>query len=942
MTDECFMTSCKSTLSNEGGGVKVVLKDDESVLKVNGSSFSICKCSTESGRGGGLYIDGAEENVNFEDDTRIPSLNFNIVNIMFYLNEAHEGNDIFIKCYSIAKQINETLFTLNYNQESLNSDNSICGCDSEIEGIDNLIPRITYFKGLQVFLNAGGVDGRRCGAQGNPCSSINVAINHIEQGVMNAILIDGEGVVSGECVIGDLNVNSYKKSQAIVKLKSKIEKSAEKDCIMEFINESAVERCSFEFEDTFEASHSYIMKVKNGSMEIHKCEFYSSATAVEMRLNSSVVSVESGELKISETTFKDLESAGSVLLFNKESNVTIVETGISNVECEGDIVSVGGKAKVVMKIMTIENISLLSGGCAIGMNDAEQEVNVLNCSFGKCRNSVNKGSVMKIKQSKVVRVEACVLDGEKEGEIINEEVEGKEGLCEWNGSLVDIENSNVEMKEITISNSQEGGITMSGGNETIEKGKFLNNNPSIEGYPSLRRNIICSNFGTLNVMSLWGGDGWERNTSLWMLNDGCSFEGIISERDSSFFIPVLESVEAKEEANRMKLTFKGMLLVPCNLSFSVVKKKGEEKEIEKHDFDRNGFLSEREVEGSATKDLINNCGNDVEVSVHILFGNGESPSSTNSFILKNRSKTEQKGDEIISKGEDKIEWSLIAFIGCIVVIVILLFAIIIVVVIMRKKQNRGGRRVEDGNVEESKNVGRGEWRKEDIAERVEEEEREMRTLLTGETGKEMGVQSEKCKELHPYENKEIIENKFDQEEVVEVVPVNYVEIQTIASLLNSEKDGGIKSGSFTGGKDDGNLPKRDRKVKRGKRKKGKKRKHVEEDDEIGDEKEVSEIELEELGKVAADDGRNGKSTEYYIGICSAQNSHFSMIGEDSEEKVVNKVLDEAKEVVKEDKEEEREEEKPKKRKKKKKRNQKGEDKSEIVRDITEMGLLDAG
>ncbi|KAH7822550.1 uncharacterized protein MONOS_8824 [Monocercomonoides exilis] len=37
--DECSMSSCKSGLSDEGGGMRVVLKSVESVLKVNGSSF---------------------------------------------------------------------------------------------------------------------------------------------------------------------------------------------------------------------------------------------------------------------------------------------------------------------------------------------------------------------------------------------------------------------------------------------------------------------------------------------------------------------------------------------------------------------------------------------------------------------------------------------------------------------------------------------------------------------------------------------------------------------------------------------------------------------------------------------------------------------------------------------------------------------------------------
>ncbi|KAH7826727.1 uncharacterized protein MONOS_12334 [Monocercomonoides exilis] len=941
--DECAMTSCKSASSTEGGGMKVVLKSEETVFKINDSSFSTCKCSSDTGRGGGLFINGAEDDVNYEGDAKIPSLNFNIVDIMFYSNEAHEGNDIFIKCYSIAKQINETLFTLNYNQESLNSDNSICGCDSKGNANMDLIPLITFYYSAQVFVSGRGSDGRGCGAQTNPCSSINCGIEHIQEGVMNAILIDGEGFVTEECVIGDLVVNSLKKTRGVVRLNSKIEKSGEKDCVMEFVNECSVEKCSFEFEDTFKATHNHFMKVKNGSTEIHKCEFCSSATAVGMRLNSSVVSVESGELKISETTFKDLESAGSVLLFNKESNVTLLETSILNIKCEGNVVSVGRKAKVVMKEMTFENVTLLLKGCAIEMEDAEQEVSVLNSSFGRCVNSVDKGNMIQVRQCKEVNVENCVFDGEKEAKAVNEGNKGKEGLCKWSGSLIDIENSNVEMKETTIRASKAGGLWVSGGSMKIENSKFDINNPEIEGYGSARRNAICTGNCELNVVSVKGGDGMFPNTSLWILDEGCQLRGIASERGSSYFIPVLEEVKnTTQPTGEMELIIHGKLLLPCNLSLEISMKDGNEEEIVRKEINGEGYISENEVHSVVSSEQLEAMEKKTEVSVRILFGNTGSSSSTDSFILKNKSETEPKGDERISEGEGKIEWSLIAFIGCVIVLLIFIALFVVVVVLMRKKQNRGGRKVEDGDIEESKNVGRGEWRKEDIAQRVEEEDK-VQVLLDEETGNEIGILSEKCKELHPYENKEIIENKFDQEEVVEVVPVNYVEIQTIASLLNSEKDGGMENGACIGGKEDENVRKSDRKAKRGKRRKGKKRKQVEEIDEIGDERAGSEIGLDELGGVSTDDGRNGKQTEYYIGICSAPNSHFSMIGDDSEEKSVNEVLDEEKEVLKEGKEEEGiGEEKQKRRKKKKKKNQKGEDKSEIVRDIAEMGLLDAG
>ncbi|KAH7829163.1 uncharacterized protein MONOS_11157 [Monocercomonoides exilis] len=606
---------------------------------------------------------------------------------MFYSNEAHEGNDIFIKCYSIAKQINETLFTLNYNQESLNSDNSICGCDSK--GIANmdLIPLITCFKSLQVFLNAGGVDGRRCGAQSSPCSSINCAVDHIQEGVMNAILIDGEGVVSGECVIGDLNVNSYKKTQAIVKLKSKIEKSAEKDCIMEFINESAVERCSFEFEDTFVATHSYIMKVKNGSTEIHKCEFYSSATVEDMKLNSSVVSVESGELRIFDSAFRDLHSAGSVLLFNRESNVTLLETSISNIKSEGDVVSVGGKAKVVMKIMTIENVSVASERCVVAMEDAEQEVSVLNCSFGKRVNSVEKGSMMQIRRSKEVKVEICVFDGEKEekeAETVNEENKWKEGLCEWSGSLIDIENSNVEMKETTVMKSKNGGLWVSGGSVKIENSKFENNNPSIEGYPSARRNVICTGNCELNVASVKGGDGLKDNSSLWILDEGCQLGGIASERGSSYFIPVLEEVKNSTQASgSMDLNIRGKLLLPCNLSLKISMNDGDEEEIVRNGIDKEGSESENVIHSIISGSELEKVREETEVCVWIVFGNADASSFTSAAVLRNRSESVVKEDERIVEGEKerKSLWTII----CLIFVVLL--KSVIVSICWRKAKN---------------------------------------------------------------------------------------------------------------------------------------------------------------------------------------------------------------------------------------------------------------
>ncbi|KAH7821388.1 uncharacterized protein MONOS_8164 [Monocercomonoides exilis] len=680
VVDECSMSSCKSGLSREGGGMKVVLKSGESVLKVNGSSFSMCKCSSETGCGGGLFIDGSDPHANYGNESQIPPLNFKIVNILFVMNEAHVGKDVFVRCHSIEHQINETLFALNYSQESLNSNNSICGRDAWSEGDVDLIPLITFYYSAQVFVSGRGSDGRGCGSQSNPCSSINCGVEHIQEGVMNGILIDGEGFVRKECVIGDLVVNSLKKTQGVVRLNCKIEKSAEKDCVMEFVNECPVERCSFQFEDGFESTHNYIMKVKNGSMEIQKCEFFSSSD--ELKLNSSVVSVESGELKIFDSTFRDIHSTRSILSLCEESNVTIDETTILNIECEGDVVSVGGKARVEMKEIGVENVTLLLEGCVIGMEEAEQEVSVLNSSFGKCENSADKRRMMQIRNSKNVSIEICVFDGEKEIEFINEENNRKEGLCKWNGSLVDVEKSNVEMRETTIMKSKAGGLCVSGGSVKIEKGEFENNNPSIEGYPSARRNVICEGNGELNVVSVKGGDGLKDNSSLWILDEGCELGGIATERGSSFFIPVLEEVKNITQPNgNVELMIHGKLLLPCDLLVKMSMKNGDEEEIVRKGIEEGGFVSENEIHSVISCSEWEKVREETEVSVCVAFGKADSLSSTDSVIVKNRSESVGKGDEKLVEGEKerKSHLLLIVIIMAVILLIVLIVSVIFIV-----------------------------------------------------------------------------------------------------------------------------------------------------------------------------------------------------------------------------------------------------------------------
>ncbi|KAH7818853.1 uncharacterized protein MONOS_15628 [Monocercomonoides exilis] len=246
----------------------------------------MCMCSTVDGRGGGLMIDAVDPKAE-SVEKEMPALEVRLENIRFVMNEA---------------------------QDALKSNSSICGRD-DVDKVDvDLIPLITFYYSPQVFVSVNGNDSRQCGAQEKPCQSICCGVRHIERSVANMILIDGECLIGGVCEIGDLNVKSLKKVQATIHLNAMIkEDEMNGGSVIVFVDECVVERCGFVFGEMFWWGGESIVKEKDGRLEISECLF-SSAT-MDLVMKSRIVSVESGELKITETTFRDIHSKVSVLSF---------------------------------------------------------------------------------------------------------------------------------------------------------------------------------------------------------------------------------------------------------------------------------------------------------------------------------------------------------------------------------------------------------------------------------------------------------------------------------------------------------------------------------------------------------------------------------------------------------------------------------------------------
>ncbi|KAH7815656.1 uncharacterized protein MONOS_16010 [Monocercomonoides exilis] len=677
---ESNITEDKAETSEKGGAIFFTLGASGS-MKMIKSEVSQCSCT--NGKGGGVYLVTKERG----------DLNFTFAGMKFSSNTARVGNDIFIECFNISSQINENQFQFDLREGYYTRHNAIYGIDSCDYPIDtNLIDFVKIHQSDTIIVSSvNGSDERQCGTNILPCYSINHGLMHLTSDILSLIFVVEESVIDGEINLKEMSLSSKSRDLCEVEVETQIEKT--KESLITTSGTVSLLRLDFLFDSNFISSHESLISPEGGILEIMNCSFSSKQQTEDGERNEAFANIpfhltkmENGELQLMECNVTNLELHKSAIHLSSPLPSVIDSLTICNSTIETTLIDIYECGQITIKDFNTENITVEGNEeSLISCLAMKKTVQLTNCTICGINSQTTKWKLMKLEDCTDVKIDNCIFDGSSNKR--NEKNSNtEEEMCKWDGTLVDVVKSSVLMKDTTILNSPEGGITMSGGSVTIEAGNFTNNNPSIEGYPSLRRNIICSNSGTLNVMSLKGGDGLERNTSLWMLNDGCSFEGIASERDSSFFIPVLESVEAKEKADRMKLTFKGMLLIPCNLSFTVVKRKGEEKEIEHYDVDASGFLSEREAEGSVAKELISSCGNEIEVSACILFGNAESPSSTNSFILKNATASESDGDGNVVK-EGNLTSSLWIVIAMAIVLFIILIVSIVVTIRWRKAKN---------------------------------------------------------------------------------------------------------------------------------------------------------------------------------------------------------------------------------------------------------------
>ncbi|KAH7831830.1 uncharacterized protein MONOS_6655 [Monocercomonoides exilis] len=708
------MKRCGGSKCGKGGGMFALLNEGGK-FDCSFCTISECFCST-TGRGGWLFLECTS--------VVEQPLNFVLSNITFRDNSAFRGRDVCVRCHSIETQIVDEQFLLDFRAPFV-KELAIWGCttDSFVDEEDLLL-RVVKYQSETIFVSSvadNSSDSKQCGELDTPCHSLSFGVQHIIPSLFSQLLILGQTEIVGKCDVLDVTIRSLQSpSAALVHLNSTI---TNEGSIITTSEKVRIESVKFNFGQLFSYSGSSIIHEARGQLSLSFVGFSSTGYSENIKaivLNSTLLNIENGILHVDNCSISMLSFKKPLfLLSGDEINITNVK--LEQIEETENVFEIGNCGRIALNgvstdevklskgcIFSIENITSgtitlvdsslnncsrnSEGASVFSASTTSAHFEFSNCSCSNCYSLSSEGRIMEVSDTTYVLMDLCQFIGVQSKEIENERINTFEEICKWNGSLVHSAGSSLEMKDVIISNASSGGLSVSAGNVKIEKGEFLNNNPFNGKYPSLRRNIICSDSASLTISSLKGGDGVMTNSSLWILNDGCDLRGIAGERASPFFIPKLEDVSVNENGSNIFIKFKGSLLLPCDLSFRLVYKTGGVELVETYQFEEDGFVSETEVIGRVPSENISTIADETEVSVMLLFG--KQLASTSPQILKNKTESKTGKDRVVEGGkEGKSYWLLIVIVLAVILLIVLIVSIILAV--RWKKQKRRTEELEE-------------------------------------------------------------------------------------------------------------------------------------------------------------------------------------------------------------------------------------------------------
>ncbi|KAK2953657.1 hypothetical protein BLNAU_11378 [Blattamonas nauphoetae] len=268
-----------------------------------------------------------------------------------------------------------------------------------------------------------------------------------------------------------------------------------------------------------------------------------------------------------------------------------------------------------------------------------------------------------------------------------------EDICSWTSGIVQLDNCTTSISDTKLKHLSFGAVNLKNGTLEVESSSFHDNSPNLPSFPSLRRNIHCSDGGNIEIGSLNGGDGTGDDSSAWIVGENCNLTGKESIAKASFFVPLLvpkscnSSYTTKTKA--FAITIVGTTLIPCGLSLEVFEVTKDEMEGQSRSFELNlnstTSFSEKEIVLSLSESSLPTFSKSLEWRGRLVFGNDVR--TDDSFLIQPNS-----SDRFSQSVKDNMKW----WIPLLVSLVCLLILIVIVVIICWRQRKQNNHKTKKG------------------------------------------------------------------------------------------------------------------------------------------------------------------------------------------------------------------------------------------------------
>ncbi|KAK2944871.1 hypothetical protein BLNAU_20214 [Blattamonas nauphoetae] len=321
-------------------------------------------------------------------------------------------------------------------------------------------------------------------------------------------------------------------------------------------------------------SGATLVRVTGGDAQILNFVF-----ETEMEENTNLIEIVGGKVSVDTLRVENGISLNSSIVWMSMGNVSVSGVSIVDVHSiSGHLVVASGTSARLNDII-LSHISFSSTPFLFSSIESCSLFNVSTTDF-------SSGVLIEGTDVESLELDLCHFSGSTKSK--PEQNEEASDFCSWMDSFITLNNCSSAFHSVEMKHLQQGAVSLVGGDLTLTGCIFHDNTPSNIDFPSLRRNLFCSD-GKVSIEAVGGGDGLV-SPHHWISTHNCSVEKEDSILPTPFFIPTLSSAQSTSKFDRKAKTYeivlKGETFIPCGLSLEVF----ERKTLSESEFSESGHI----------------------------------------------------------------------------------------------------------------------------------------------------------------------------------------------------------------------------------------------------------------------------------------------------------------------------------------------------------------